>query len=94
MKKVIVWGNDSNQSASERLEEIKGRADGAAAEIAVELKSDPARLSYRLNEEHERGLVKAFYGFAFKPEGHIQLAVYLDQESDVEDAYRLHRSFR
>lgn len=91
---IIVWGNDKNQSAAERLEEVKGRADGAATEIAVELKPVPARLSYRLIEEHGRGLVNGFYGFAFKPEGHVQLAVYFDQESDVEYAFRLHRSLR
>lgn len=91
---VIVWGNDNNQSAVERLEEIKGRADGAATDIAVELESNPARLSYRLKEEQERGPVNGLYGFAFKPEGHVQLAVYLDQESDIEDAYSLHRSLK
>ena len=91
---VIVWGNDNNQSTVERLEEIKGRADEASTDVFVELTSDPARLSYRLNEEHERGWVNALYGFAFKPESHVQLAVYLDQEEDIEAAYSLHRSLR
>lgn len=91
---VVVWGNDNNQSAAERLEEIMGRADEAATDMTIELKSNPVRLAYRLEEEHERGPVKALYGFAFKPEGHVQLAVYLDQESDIEDAYSLHRSLR
>ena len=91
---VLVWGNDNNQSTAERLEEIKGRADGAATDMLIELKSDPVRLSYRLKEEHERGPVEALYGFAFKPEGHVQLAVYLDQESNIEDAYNLLRSLR
>lgn len=91
---IIVWGNDNNQSAAERLEEIKRRADDAATDMSVELKSNPARLSYRLSEKHERGPVNGLYGFSFKPEGHVQLAIYLDRESDIEDAYSLHSSLR
>jgi hypothetical protein len=42
------------------------------------------RLAYRLNEESGDQRVAAFYGFVVGTNGHIQIAIYFDDENDKD----------
>ena len=43
-------------------------------------------LAYRLNEESEDQRVAGFYCFVVGASAHVQLAIYFDDEGDVEEA--------
>lgn len=44
------------------------------------------RLRYRLKEGEEQGAVPAYYCFAVGGSGHVQMAIYLDNENDAKTA--------
>ena len=48
-------------------------------------------LSYRLEEARGAATVHALYGFAFSADGELQLAVYFDDDDDLDEALALWR---
>jgi hypothetical protein len=55
--------------------------DGESAKVG-----DITRYSYRLTERRDEGVVHALYAFAIGVDGHVQMAIYCDDESDLETA--------
>ena len=53
---------------------------------------DIIRLGYRLTENRDDGAVNAWYGFAIGDAGDVQIAIYFDDESDIDMARRVWRS--
>jgi hypothetical protein len=91
---VTVWGNDKNQSRDDRLKIFR---DVISADSFAHEESRGAaalRFGYRLNEKRPEGIVYAFYGFAFADKGHVQIAIYFDQEDDIDLARRLWQSLK
>jgi hypothetical protein len=91
---MSLWNNDRGETVRERLGWLQSDASPEAFDISVEANSTPARYSYRLNEQREDGVVFALYGFALKDDGHLQIAIYVDQEVDLADARALLSSVR
>jgi len=91
---MSLWNNDREETVGERLAWLQSDASPEAFEVSVEANSTPARYSYRLNEQREGGVVFALYGFALKADGHLQVAIYVDEEADLADARALLSSVR
>lgn len=83
---MSLWNNDHNESIAERLAWIRDDISEEAFEVVLDGESDPGRLRYRLNEPREDGIVYALYGFVVKDMGHLQIAIYVDDEGDIETA--------
>lgn len=83
---VTVWGNDKNEGKDVRIKRIRERISPKAFDIQA-LKAGPVlRLSYRLKEEKEQGAVPGYYCYSVGDSGHVQMAIYLDNEKDVVSA--------
>jgi hypothetical protein len=89
---LTVWNNDNNQSEAERLSWLKSEMSQVAFAIQESDDGDIIRLGYRLTEDHDGAAVNAWYGFAIADNGHVQMAIYFDDESDLELAQAVWRS--
>lgn len=83
---VAVWGNDNNESKESRLKRIQADISPQAFDVEISKTSGLLRLGYRLKEGNEQGAVPAYYCFAVGDSGHVQTAIYLDNENDVKSA--------
>ena len=91
---ISIWNNDKNETVEERLKWIESDASPAAFEKQLVRGGDLARLSYRLNEEKERGAkVYTLYSYTIGSDGHVQAAFYFDKEWDIQLARQIHASF-
>ena len=90
---VVIWNNDENESIADRMAAIKEEMSPDAFAIEEKNDGDILRFGYRLNEDRGEEIVHAWYGFAFAPDGHVQAAIYFDEESDVEVARQIWLSF-
>lgn len=77
---VDAWSNDHDESMDIRLAELKLDISPDAFEAREEKNRGIQRFSYRLVEDG----VHALYGFVVVNSGHLQVAVYFDNPSDVE----------
>jgi hypothetical protein len=89
---TVVWNNDKSESQYERLEWLRGDTSSDAFEAESVTEGDVTRYSYRLTEDRDDGVVHALYGFAIGVDGHVQMAIYLDDEADLETAREICRS--
>ena len=83
---VTVWGNDKNDDNELRLKRIRADISPQAFDIETSKAGKVLRLSYRLKEGKEQGAVPAYYCFGVGNSGHVQMAIYLDNEKDVKRA--------
>jgi hypothetical protein len=79
---VTVWGNDKNENNGSRLKRIRADISPQAFDIETSKADKVLQLSYRLKEGKEQGAVPAYYCFAVGNSGHVQMAIYLDNEKD------------
>ena len=86
---LSVWGNDNNESQSERLEWIKREASPDRYSEKESISDGLTRYSYRLRDENDDGPLEALYGFAISDDGHLQLSVYFDDVADEISANQL-----
>jgi hypothetical protein len=91
---ITVWGNDGNESRQERLSSIKSEVSPQAFDVIEEEKEGILWLAYRLDESAEDKRSPAFYSFAVGASGHVQLAIYFDDEHLVEMAGKIWRGLR
>jgi hypothetical protein len=90
---IAVWDTD-NTSPAERLKRIREDISSNAFEFENEKDQQTLRFSYRLIEEREDNVVQALYCFAIGKNGHMQMAIYFDDESDLRLAKMIWRSVR
>lgn len=86
---TIVWNNDKNESAQQRLEWLREDISPEAFDEGVVEDCVMVRFTYRLNEVREEGIVLALYAFAIGDGGHVQMAIYFDHEDDLEVARQI-----
>ena len=89
---IVVWNNNNNKSQSERLEWLRSDISSAAFDLESVADGDVTRFSYRLTERRDEQIVHALYGFAIGVNGHVQLAIYFDDEADLETAREIFRT--
>jgi hypothetical protein len=95
---MTIWHNDENASVAERLEDLRQHMSPDADGVEQEQVGATLFYAYRLAEEldqdadEEDQRMPGYYGYAFADSSHVQMAVYFDDEADVEIARALHRS--
>ena len=89
---TIVWGNDKGQTQQERLEWLRSDPSPSAFDFETETDGDVTRYAYRLTEHRDEGVVYALQAFAIGVDGHVQMAIYFDDENDLETARQIWRS--
>ena len=76
---INVWNNDHGESTESRMSWMKAGRSPDARDIEEDVGGGFGRISYRLAEDG----VEALYGLVVAESGHLQLALYFDDESDV-----------
>ena len=89
---TVVWGNDKNESQQELLQWLRGDSSSDAFDAESSTDGDITRYSYRLIERQDDGVVHALYCFVIGSDGHVQMAIYFDDEADLETARTIYRS--
>ena len=74
------WNNDRNESIETQLAFFKARISPDAFDLREEQTGACRRFSYRLIEDN----VNALYGFVSVTSGLLQVAIYFDNESDID----------
>ena len=74
------WTNDQNESIETRLAFLKTSISPDTFDSREEQTGASRRFSYRLIENN----VNALYGFVIVTSGHLQVAIYFDNESDID----------
>jgi hypothetical protein len=65
---------------------LRGDTSPDAFDDSVFTDGDLIRYSYRLTERRDERVVHALYGFAIGVDSHVQIAIYFDDEADLEMA--------
>jgi hypothetical protein len=91
---INVWGNDKAASREDRLRRIKADVSPKAFDIEERSTSNPLRYTYRIKEDDDQGKAAALYCFAVGEFGHVQMAIYLDQEADIAKARSIAHSLQ
>ncbi|SEL51750.1 hypothetical protein SAMN05428989_1827 [Pseudoxanthomonas sp. GM95] len=99
---MTIWHNDEHASIAERLEDLKQHMSPDAEGVEQAQDGETLFYAYRLAEETDEDAdedadeddqrMPGYYGYAFAETSHVQMAVYFDDEADVEIARALHRS--
>ncbi len=89
-----VWKDERPLSANDRAREIRKEGAPGAFDLRKEKDGELVRVAYRLLEPSEDDRVAAFYGYVVGRTGHVQMAVYFDDERDVELAKAMWRGVR
>lgn len=93
---MTIWHNDEDASIQARLDDLKQHMSPDAEAIEQEQTDSILFYAYRLAEEPDEDTDDerrpGYYGYAFADTSHVQMAVYFDDEADVEIARALHRS--
>jgi hypothetical protein len=84
-----AWNNDHDEPQAERLARIKDSVSPMRLAEQESSSGGVTRFSYRLSDENEDGPVEALFAFVINDEGHLQVAVYFDDPSDVVKARQL-----
>ena len=89
---TVVWNNNNGESQQERLKWLRADTSPDAFDVQSLTDGEVTRYSYRLTERRDEGVVHALYGFAIGVDGHVQMAIYFDDEADLETARAICRS--
>jgi hypothetical protein len=87
-----IWNNDKLETSQERLEWLREGTSPDAFESQVIIDGSLTRYAYRLTEQRDEGVVHALYAFAIGPNGHVQMALYFDDEADLSIAREIAQS--
>jgi hypothetical protein len=87
--RLAVWGNDGDESQAQRLKWIKSDASPDRFEERKSTRGGVTRFDYRLRDEDECGVVEALYAFVIGNDGHLQMAIYFDDQADDQAARQL-----
>jgi hypothetical protein len=91
---IEVWRNDQRQSERQRLRQIRADSAPTRFDEIEEHENGLLRYAFRLAEPAEDARAAAVYCFAIGATGHVQMAVYFDQESEAEVALGMWRTVR
>ena len=83
---TIVWQNNAGETQQERLEWLRSESSPAAFDIESITDGNVIRYSYQLTEGEHKKIVNALYCYVIGANGHVQMAVYFDNPSDLVTA--------
>jgi len=87
-----VWENNKRESREDRLKWISGDASADSFDAETHVDANVTRFAYRLTERREKAAVHAVHAFAIGQDGHVQMAIYFDNEDDLRIAKQLWNS--
>lgn len=91
---IVVWGNDQAEPVEVRMRALKARRAPQAFDEQAFTRDGVGYQLYRLHESADDGRTAAAYTFAFSDAGHVQMAVYFDNEADLPVVESLWRGLR
>jgi len=86
---LAAWGNDNDETQSERPAWIKDEASPARFDAREAVGGGVTRFSYRLRDENEDGPIESLNAYVISEDGHLQLSVYFDDPADATKAQQL-----
>lgn len=89
---LAAWDNDARKSVPEQLRTLKEEITENAHDVLEEEDPGVLRLRFRLNEEADDDRAASYYCFAVSDAGHLQIAMYFDDEAATETADGIWRS--
>ena len=92
--RINVWGNDNEEPPHVRLGYVQKDRSEDAFDVVTESHGHMLRYAYRLHEPSDDRRHASFCCFAFGASGHVQMAVYFDDEADLVVAQSLWRGLR
>jgi hypothetical protein len=91
---INVWNNDRKEPADKRVRDIRGQGAPGAFDVVEERAGEVIRYGYRLAEESDDARVAALYAYVVGRSGHVQMAVYFDDEREIDAARAMWRGVR
>jgi hypothetical protein len=91
---ILIWDKPASEPQADRLAMLREDVAPQGFDPVEESSAGLLRFSYRLDEEGSDAGVPALHTFAIGERGHVQMAVYFDDENDLEEARGLWRSLR
>jgi hypothetical protein len=91
---LVVWNNDKSESQTQRLESLKRDATPGAYNFEELRLHGATFFSYRLLEQVGDNRCAALYAFTFGESGHVQSAIYFDDENNLATARNAWLSIR
>jgi hypothetical protein len=91
---IMVWNKPAKETKTTRLALLRKDVSRDAFDVQREESNGVLRFSYRLRESWGDAKAPAFYSFVVGECGHVQMAVYFDDERDVEVARTLWRGLK
>lgn len=89
---IVVWGDDKAQTPHETLDWLCSDLSPEAFDSQIETDGDIIRYACRLTEHRQEGVVHALYAFAIGAGSHVQMAIYFNDQCDLETARSMCRS--
>lgn len=84
--------NEQDETLDTRLAWLRSVMSEQAYDVAETREVHSARLTYRLDEQRPTGKLYAVYGFHVVEKGHLQIAVYTDDENELDQANSIAQS--
>jgi hypothetical protein len=94
---IAVWHNDNGTSIDERVGWVREDQSPGAYDAADHSHDGIRFYSYRLDEadaDADGAPTPALYGYAYVDSGHVQMAIYFDDEADAVVAQAMFSSLR
>lgn len=89
---TTIWRNDDKTSQQERLDSFRSDASPEAFAAEVFSDGDVTRFAYRLTDRGEDGVVHVLHAYAIGVGGNVLMAIYVDDEGDLELARQIWKS--
>ena len=90
--RLHVLNNPEGEKSENLFAWWRFRISPDAVDIFEQIKTNPLRLSYRLQEKRDTGIVYELNGFVIGPESHVMISIYFDDESQISEAKEVFKS--
>jgi hypothetical protein len=88
---IAVWDNTREEDKNELITELRHDISDSAFDI-IDDRPEQLSFCYRLDKNKDSSQAPAFFSFNVSDIGHVQMAIYFDDEKDHETAEKIYRS--
>lgn len=89
---ISAWNNQNDESIDNRVAWVREEIPEGAFDVSEERDGDIARVCFRApDDDADHDAQPGFYSFVIGASGHLQVAIYFDDEADAEVARSLWR---
>ena len=86
---TIVWNNDEEKTQQQTLARLQRDSSPEAYDARMTTSDDLLCYTYRLTERRDESTIHALYVYAIGRHGHVQMALYFDDEADLGTARQI-----